>query len=148
MLSTIRKGAMTAAGLGALALGGSAIAGAADNGTSSGTKPPAGHTRPQREAISSDVAAKVKPAALDKVPGATVLRTEAGGPYGTPYHAHIKTPAGARQVVLVNSDFEATAVQADRARGPRGRGGPGGPGGGGGRGETALTGDTKQKVEA
>src|SRR4051812_27159961 len=147
MLSTIRKGAMTAAGLGALALGGSAIAGAADNGTSSGTKPPAGHTRPQREALSSDVAAKVKAAALEKVPGATVLRTEAGGPYGTPYHAHIKTADGKRQVVLVDGDFNATAVQADNMR--RGRGGPGQRGGpGGGHGETALTGDTKQKVEA
>jgi hypothetical protein len=44
----------------------------------------------------------------------------------------------------VNSSFEATAVQADR-----GRGGPGGGRGPGGRGgETALTGETKQKVEA
>jgi uncharacterized membrane protein YkoI len=153
MLDNIRKGAITAAGLGALALGGSAIAGAADNGTtaSSGTKPPPPHTRPQREALSSDVAAKVKAAALAKVPGATVLRTEAGGPYGTAYHAHIKTADGKRQVVLVDGDFNATAVQADNMR--RGRGGPGrhampgGPGGPG-HGETALTGDTKQKVEA
>jgi Spy/CpxP family protein refolding chaperone len=155
MLSTIRKGAMTAAGLGALALGGSAIAGAADNSTtagtaSSGTKAPSPHQgRPQRQPLSSDAAAKVKAAALEKVPGATVLRTEAGGPYGTPYHAHIKKADGTLQVVLVNSSFEATAVQAERARGGRGPGGPGGPGmHGGGRGETALTGETKQKVEA
>ena len=166
MLSTVRKGAMAVAGIGALALGGSAIAGAADSTRSSGPAsygaygPPGspGQGGPQRQPLSSDNAAKVKAAALDKVPGATVLQTEAGGPYGTPYHAHIRKAGGTRQVVLVDGDFKATAVQADRGRGGKGRGGPGGPGGpgghdgrggpGGGRGETALTGDTKQKVEA
>src|SRR6185436_8900618 len=62
----------------------------------------------------------------------------------TPYHAHIRTSGGTLQVVLVNSGFEATAVQADRGRGR----GPGGRHGGPGAGETALTGDTKEKVEA
>lgn len=146
--NTLKKSALTVAGLGALALGGAAVSGAADNGSSSsGDKP--SQSRPQREALSGDTAAKVKAAALDKVPGATVLRTEAGGPYGTPYHAHIRTSDGKRKVVLVNSDFEATAVQADR--GPRGRGPGGGPGRHGGpgpgAGETALTGDTKAQVE-
>ena len=47
----------------------------------------------------------------------------------------------------MNSSFEATAVQADRGRGgPGGKRGGRGPGGRGG--ETALTGETKQKVEA
>jgi hypothetical protein len=147
MLSSIRKTAVAIVALAALALGGAAIAGAAAK-TSSGSS--ATKTRDQREALSSDVAAKVKAAALDKVPGATVLRTEAGGPYGTAYHAHIKTSDGTLKVVLVNASFEATAVQADQGRGGRGRGdhdGHGGPGGPG-AGETALTGDTKDKVEA
>src|SRR5205085_6649805 len=141
--------AVAVAALGAFGLGGAAIAGAADSSSSGST---ATQTRPQREPLSSDVAAKVKAAALAKVPGATVLRTEAGGPYGTPYHAHIKTSDGKLQVVLVSSSFAATSVQTDNARGrggPGGRhGGPGGPGGRGGAGETALTGDTKDKVEA
>ena len=103
--------------------------------------------KPQREALSADVAAKVKAAALAKVPGATVLRTEAGGPYNTAYHAHIKTAGGTEQVVLVNDKFEATAVQADKGRGGgNGRGGDKGHGGHGN--ETPLTGDTKSKVEA
>ena len=106
-INTVKKSALTVAGLGALALGGAAVSGAADNGSSSsGDKP--SQSRPQREALSSDVAAKVKAAALDKVPGATVLRTEGGGPYSTPYHAHIRTSDGKRRVVLVNGDFEAT----------------------------------------
>jgi hypothetical protein len=138
--TTIRRSAVTVAAIGALGLGGSAIATAADK-TASQTPP---QNRPQRQELSSDAAAKVKAAALDKVPGATVLRTEAGGPYGTPYHAHIKTSDGKLEVVLVNSSFQATAVQADQGRPGGRRGGPGGRRGN----ETPLTGDTKDEVEA
>src|SRR4051812_39887355 len=148
---TIRKSATTVAALGALGLGGSAIADAADSGTSSGTSSAGTNstqTRPARgprEQLSSDVAAKVKAAALAKVPGATVLRTEAGGPYGTPYHAHIRTSGGTLQVVLVDASFNATAVQADQGRGGRG---PGGHGHGGrGAGETPPDRGTKDKGE-
>src|SRR3954465_13882139 len=129
-----RKSAATVAVLGAFGFGGSAIAGAA--GTSS-TKTRAGAAQ-QRQALSSETAAKVKAAALDKVPGATVLRTEAGGPDNSAYHAHIKTSDGTLKVVLVNSSFQATAVQADQGRPGGRRGGPRGH-------ETPLTGDTKDK---
>src|SRR4051812_5659691 len=143
----VRKTATSVAVLGAFGLGGSAIAGAAGTGS---TKTRAAAA--QRETLSSENAAKVKAAALDKVPGATVLATEAGGPYSTPYHAHIKTSGGTRQVVLVDASFAATAVQADNGRGPGGggRGDHDGNRGPGGRGpnETVLTGDTKTKVEA
>jgi uncharacterized membrane protein YkoI len=141
MLHTIRKGAVTVAALGALGLGGAALAGAADTTNTPNTS----GARDQRQALPSDAAAKVKEAALAKVPGATVLETEAGGPYGSAYHAHIRTSDGARKVVLVNSSFEATGVQAERAGDGRGHGGPGR---GGHADETPLTGDTKQKVEA
>ena len=145
MRVSIRKSAVTVAALSALGFGGAAIAGAADDGNSSGTNSSQTRgTRPQQEALSSDVAAKVKAAALEKVPGATVLRTEAGGPYRSAYHAHIENADGTRSVVLINSSFEATAVEADRGRGPGGKRG----GRHGGAGETALTGETKEKVEA
>ncbi len=141
MLNTIRRAATAVAALAALGLGGAAVADATSK-TASGTPPP----HPQRQALSADVAAKVKAAALAKVPGATVLRTEAGGPDNSAYHAHIKTSAGKLEVVLVNASFQATAVQADESHGHGGRGGPGGPGGHGA--ETPLTGDTRSKVEA
>jgi uncharacterized membrane protein YkoI len=146
----IKKSAVTVAALGALGLGGTAVAGAADN-TATTTAPQSRPARDQRPALASDVAAKVKAAALAKVPGATVLATEAGGPYSTPYHAHVKTSDSTRQVVLVDASFAATAVQADTGRGPGGgrRGDhDGGRGPGGRPNETALTGDTKTKVEA
>lgn len=147
MLSTARKSAATMAALGALGLGGAAIAGATDKPASSGTS---SQPRPGRDALTGETAAKVKAAALAKVPGATVLRTEAGGPYDSAYHAHIRTSDGTLKVVLVSSSFQATAVQADPGRGGGGRrhDGRGGGPGGRGAGETPLTGDTKQKVEA
>src|SRR3954467_10369586 len=143
--TTLRKSAVTVAALAAFALGGSALANARDNTTTSGstTAPSSSQTqRPgrDRQPLSSDAAAKVKAAALQKVPGATVLETEAGAPYGTPYPAHIKTSDGTLQVVLVDASFKATAVQADQ------RGGHGGPGGRGNhKAETPLTGDAKTK---
>jgi hypothetical protein len=153
MHTTIRTSVGGVAALGALALGGAAIAGAADQGTSQSGSPagrsPTMPAPPPRDALSGDVAAEVKAAALEKAPGATVLRTEAGGPYRTAYHAHVRRPDGTLAVVLVDKGFDAVAVQADRGRGPGG----GGPGGGpgrhrGGPGETALTGEAKRKVEA
>jgi hypothetical protein len=148
-----RKSLAAVAALGALGLGGSAIAGAADRSaskqSSSSSSTAARPAPPRGEALSEETAAKVKAAALDKVPGATVNRVEGGGPYTTPYHAHISTSAGKRKIVLVDDSFTATAVQADKGPGG-GRGRPGMPGGPGrpGAGETALTGDTKEKVEA
>src|SRR6185295_1971872 len=142
MRTTIRKTAAAVGALGALGLGGAALAGAAQN---SGTATPT--PRSEHQQLSADVAAKVKAAALAKVPGATVLRTEAGGPDGAAYHAHIKTSDGKLQVVLVDSSFNATAVQADQGRPGRGPGGRGHGGPGGRHGdETPLTGDTKAKV--
>ena len=80
MFSSIRKTAMAVAALAAFALGGAAIAGAAGKTNATASK-----TRRQAaaEALSSDDAAKVKAAAL-KGAGATVLRTEAGGPTAPP----------------------------------------------------------------
>src|SRR4051812_6889055 len=128
MLSTtVRKTALTAAALGAFGLGGAAIAGAASNSSSSsGTK--SSQARPQRDELSGDTAAKVKAAALDKVPGATVLRTEAGGPYSTPSHTHIKTSDGKLHDGLGWSSFNATAVPAGHGRRGPAAGGPTGAG--------------------
>src|SRR5206468_4110839 len=86
---------------------------------------------------------------LARVPGATVDETEAGGPYSTPYHAHITTPAGQEKVVLVNTDFQATAVQdAPDHGGFRGHDGDHRGIGGPGRDETPLTGDKAASVKA
>jgi uncharacterized membrane protein YkoI len=102
---------------------------------------------PRQAALTGDTAAKVKAAALAKVPGGTVLRTEKGGPAGSAYHAHVRKSDGTEVVVLVSSSFDATSVETAPAGGKGGpghRGGPGGPRGG----DEALTGTTADKVKA
>jgi hypothetical protein len=71
------------------------------------------------KALSADVAAKVKAAALAKVDG-TVIRTETDADHGSPYEAHVRKADGTEVEVLVNSSFEVTAVNAMPAHGPGG----------------------------
>jgi uncharacterized membrane protein YkoI len=135
----------------AFAVGGAAIAGAATTATTA----PSSTVRaqpPDQQLLTGATAARVKAAALAKVPGGTVLRVESGGHGGSAYHAHVRRSDGSDVVVLVDKDYVVTAVETRPAGG--GRGGPGGrgPGGVGGRSgrpdEQALTGDTADKVKA
>lgn len=133
-MEKVRKMITTVAALGALALGGAALANAAQDNTSSSTTqaaapaatqngtPPAGAPNggpppgphvgangKQEEPLSGDTAASVKKAALAKVDG-TVERVETDVDHGSPYEAHVRKSDGNSVEVLVNKDFEVTAV--------------------------------------
>jgi hypothetical protein len=138
MSHPVSKALMAVAGVAALALGGSALAGAASQSkTTQGSnsqgagpqgyggqgQPPTGTAAPdptkgghvgrngQRETLlTGDTAAKVKAAALAKVPGATVERVETDADHGSPYEAHLRKSDGTELEVLVNKDFAVTAV--------------------------------------
>ena len=130
MSNTIAKGLMALAAAGALALGGSALAGAAGQSTTTTTqgsttgpgpaaqrqraRPEQGRARRangQREVLlTGDTAAKVKAAALAKVPGATVERVETDADHGSPYEAHLRKSDGTELEVLVDKSFTVTAV--------------------------------------
>jgi hypothetical protein len=132
MPNTIAKALMAVAAVGALALGGSALAGAAGQTTTtqgstaqgygaqgqppSGSAPDpskGGHlgANGQRETLlTGDTAAKVKAAALAKVPGATVERVETDADHGSPYEAHLRKADGTELEVLVDKSFAVTAV--------------------------------------
>jgi hypothetical protein len=130
MFSTARKTLAGVAALAALALGGSVLAGAATSTTPSQSStaaaqpgqpagpnglggPPGRHigaNGKQEQALSTDIAAKVKAAALAKVGGGTVQRTETDVDHGSPYEAHVRKSDGTELEVLVNSDFVVTAV--------------------------------------
>jgi hypothetical protein len=130
MYKTARKSLVAVAGLGALALGGSALANAAQSGSTTTTTTPApaqGAAPAQRpdpttpgghvgangqteKALASDVAAKVKAAAEQKVPGGTVERVETDVDHGSPYEAHVRKADGTELEVLVDKDFNVTAV--------------------------------------
>ena len=127
MPTTIRNTAMTVAAVGAAALGGSAIAGAADNGTTAGSVTSSSKQsrpdRPPRETLSSGERREGQGGRAREGARRHGEPTEAGGPYSTPYHAHVTTSDGKRRVVLVDAQFAATAVQAEKARGGSGPGG-------------------------
>jgi hypothetical protein len=134
MFHTARKGLMAIAALGALALGGSALASAASKSSSSSSSsgttsqqapsgsggpggpdggprgPHVGANGQQEKALTGDVADKVKAAALAKVSGGTLERVETDVDHGSPYEAHVRTSDGTQVEVLVDKDFQVTAV--------------------------------------
>ena len=131
MSRTVSKALMAVAGVAALALGGSALAGAAGQSTTTqsstaqgygaqgqpptGTKPDPSRggtsaQRPARDVAHGRPAAKVKAAALAKVPGATFERVETDVDHGSPYEAHLRKSDGTELEVLVDKDFTVTTV--------------------------------------
>lgn len=123
------------AAIGAAALGGAAIANAASSGSSttsstaasSGSSqtrqgpPPGGARRDPSKGghmnggkteklLTGDTAAKVKAAALAKVPGGTVERVENDVDTGSPYEAHVKKSDGSEVVVYVDASFKVTGT--------------------------------------
>lgn len=132
------------AALAALALGGSAIAGAVDNngntdqnGSQQQQQQQRGHDGDGRgphgpggpgmgeTPLTGDTAAKVKAAAEAKVDGGTVLRTETDR--GGDYEAHVRTKDGQEVVVKVDKSFKVTGTETLGQGGPHG--GPQGQGG-------------------
>jgi uncharacterized membrane protein YkoI len=125
----MRSKLVTGAAIGAAALGGAALANAASSGTtkSDSPAPPAasdtaqgraqhdpsqgGHTvNGKTETLLTDgVAAKVRAAALAKVPG-TVERVETNVDSSAPYEAHIVKSDGTEVEVQVNKDYSVFAV--------------------------------------
>jgi uncharacterized membrane protein YkoI len=103
-----------------------------------------GHGGHSEQALTGTTAAKVRAAALAKVPGATVERVEKDAD-GAVYEAHLTKADGSHVTVKLDASFAVTAVET---------GGPGGPGrghgdhGAGRPDETALTGATAAKVKA
>jgi hypothetical protein len=131
MFRNVRTAAATFAALAAIGVGASAIATAASNDGSSGATGATGQQGTPRQAASGHgpnetlltdgTADKVKQAALDKVPGATVLRVETDA-QGSPYEAHLRKSDGSLVTVKVDKSFDATSVESGF--------GPGAPPGG------------------
>ena len=129
-MSSIRTKLITGAAICGAAIGGGAIANAATSSTASSTtsspsssaparagQPPqnpsqGGHTvnGKTETLLTGDLAAKVRAAALAKVPG-TVERVETNVDSSAPYEAHIVKPDGTQVNVEVNRDFSVHAVQ-------------------------------------
>jgi uncharacterized membrane protein YkoI len=114
-MATLRSKFVTVAAVAAAAVGGAGIANAASS-TSSSTPSAVQHgggrhtaNGKTEKALTGDVAAKVKAAALAKVPG-TVERVETNVDGSAPYEAHITKADGTSVEVQVNSDYTVAAV--------------------------------------
>jgi hypothetical protein len=120
----VQKALMGVGALAALALGGSALADTASNSSSFTTTTATPQQRPpggapgrhvgangqQEQPLTGATADKVKAAAEAKVSGGTVERVETDVDHGSPYEAHVRKSDGTELEVLVNKDFEVTAV--------------------------------------
>jgi hypothetical protein len=114
----------------ALALGGSALAGAASGGSGSSggngssnnnlpARPQFGAPgragvppqRPDETLLTGDTAAKVREAALAKVSGGTIDRVETDADGHAAYEAHMTRSDGSRVTVYVNKAFQAVSVE-------------------------------------
>jgi hypothetical protein len=84
--------------------------------------------RGDEKAVSADVAAKLKAAALKAVPGGTVYRVETDGD-GAAYEAHMTKADGSLVTVKFDKNYAVTGVEDGMGTG--GHGGPGSAGSGG-----------------
>ena len=134
-MSALRSKLVTVAAVGAAAVGGATIANAASSTTSTTPSSTASGTAPQgpqggpgapgrdphqgghtvngktETLLTGDTEAKVKAAALAKVPG-TVERVETNVDSSAPYEAHITKADGSQVEVQVGGDFTVSAVNA------------------------------------
>jgi hypothetical protein len=134
----VRNVAVAVLAAGSLATGAAVVADAASSGSNGSQQqgtapgnapaPPGGRNgvppqRPDENLLTGDTAAKVKEAAINKVPGASVIRVETDAE-GSPYEAHLRKSDGSEVTAKVNRQFEVTKVEQGFGGGP---GGPGGP---------------------
>ena len=127
-----------------VALGaGSTTKAATTTGTSTTAK--AAHT--PEAALTGDVLAKVKAAALAKAGGTVDSATEENDSSNAAaaYEAHVTKADGTHVTVILDKAYAVLSVETG---GPGGPGGHGGHGPGGGNGEAALTGDIATKAKA
>jgi hypothetical protein len=123
MTDKVKNTLLIVASITALALGGSAIAGAASgggSGSSSGKSfaPAANRGQaglpPQRAdetLLTGDTAAQVRKAALAKVSGGAIERVETDADGNAAYEAHMVRSDGTRVTVYVNKSFDVVSVK-------------------------------------
>lgn len=131
--------AVGAAGLAGAATGatGSSVTSSSTGSTAAATAPaPAGANGampdpstmkqgPGETLLTGDTAAKVEAAALEAVPGATVIRVETDSS-GSAYEAHLKKSDGSTATVLFDKDFNPTSTIDGFGAGPQGQAPPAG----------------------
>jgi hypothetical protein len=86
------------------------------------TASPWAHQRSDETLLTGDTAAKVREAALAKVPGGTIVRVETDADGNAAYEAHMVKADGTPATVYVNKQFEVVSVQTGMPGPPPGSG--------------------------
>jgi len=116
---------------------------ATPNPTSSSAPQDQGREHTPETPLTGAAAEDAKAAALEAVPGGTIIRVETDSDGGGVYEAHVRKGDGTEVVVLMDKEFKVTDVKEFTGRGGHGpRDGRGGPN------ETPLTGDKAEKATA
>ena len=76
-----------------------------------GGQQPWGRQRSDETLLSGDAGAKVRQAALDRVPGATIVRVETDADGHAAYEAHMVKSDGTPVTVYVNKQYEVVSVE-------------------------------------
>ncbi len=79
---------------------------------------------PGETLLTGDNATKAKAAALEAVPGATVIRVETDSSGEAKYEAHLKKSDGSEVTVLMDSNFKVVSTVDGFGGGPKGQSGP------------------------
>ena len=126
MTDRVKNVLLVVASVAALALGGSALAGAVSGSSSqsgcsaaaiqTNAAPPAGRAglprqRSDETLLSGDTASKVRAAALARVPGGTIERVETDADGHAKYEAHMTNASGSRVTVYVDASFDVVGVE-------------------------------------
>ena len=117
MTDRAKNVALVAASITALALGGSAIAGAASGGDNNSPAnaparaPGQPHQRAGETLLTGNTEAQVRKAALAEVSGGTIDRVETDAEGNAAYEAHMTKSDGTRVTVYVNKSFDVVSVE-------------------------------------
>lgn len=117
MTNKLKKVLITVVALAALALGGSAFAGAASNGNSGAREQERSDAGDASKAITGDAKAKAETAALAATKGGKVNQTELDNENGATYEVEVSKSDGTKVDVRLDDAFKVVAAETDSEKG-------------------------------
>lgn len=117
MTTNLKKVLITLAALAALALGGSALAGAAGGGNSTAQEQERSDAGDASKAISGDARTRAEKAALAQTGGGKVNQTELDNENGATYEVEVAKTDGTKVDVRLDDNFKVVVAESDSEKG-------------------------------